>query len=64
MLGYTVFLDTRVYAPGDDLSAATRRRVRMSSNLVILGRPEALIDSPWGLREVREAEAAGRVLVC
>ena len=61
--GYSVFLDETVYAPGDDLRQSTRRRVRMSSVLVVLGRPGALIDSPWVETELREAIAAQRTLV-
>ena len=62
-LGYAVFLDTRSYAAGEELSTATRRRIRMSSTVIVLGRPGAFADSPWVLQEVREAHLAGCVLV-
>ncbi len=40
--GYTVFLDSRDHLPGEDLTASTRRRVRMSRNLLLVLRPHAV----------------------
>src|SRR5258708_1786580 len=40
--GYTTFLDNRVYVAGTDLQTATKRRVRMSKFLIIVGREKAL----------------------
>lgn len=59
-LGFSVFLDTRVYVAGDDLQAATRRRIRMSKKLVAVVRPKAL-ESEWVLREIQVCLAAGRL---
>src|SRR5438876_9398964 len=56
---FKVFLDQEIYLPGEDLSQATRRRVRMSTLLIVILRPSAL-RSPWVLREVQESLAAGR----
>ncbi|MBC8354423.1 MAG: TIR domain-containing protein [Planctomycetes bacterium] len=56
--GLRTFLDTQVYVPGDDLSRATRRRVRMSKYLVVIARPSAL-DSPWVLKEVQVCLESG-----
>lgn len=61
-LGFRVFLDARLYVPGDDLQTATRRRVRMSRKLVLIARPLAL-SSQWVLKEVEECLAAGRTPV-
>ena len=52
-LGFRVFFDVNDYAAGDDLSQGTRRRVRMSSCLVVVGRRGALTCSDWVLKEVR-----------
>lgn len=60
--GYTAFLDTKVYVPGDELNAATKRRVRMSKYLVVLARPHA-IDSVWVHKEVQHALAANRSVI-
>lgn len=57
---YKVFLDRVGYTAGTDLTAATRRRVRMSTVLLLVTRPEALLRSSWVESEVREALAAGR----
>lgn len=57
--GYKVFLDKFEYVAGDRLRDATRRRVRMSSMLVVVLRPAA-VDSVWVLAEVREALDARR----
>jgi WD40 repeat protein len=51
-MGYTVFLDTRIYVVGIDLKAATRRRIRMSHKVVVIARPQALV-SDWVRREVQ-----------
>jgi WD40 repeat protein len=48
---FSVFLDDEVYAPGDDLSAATLRRVGQSRRLVLIYGPQA-VRSPWVRREV------------
>lgn len=46
--GYSVFLDTQDgFRAGDSLRTMTRRRVRHSTYLIILGRPFALSRSPW-----------------
>jgi hypothetical protein len=57
--GFAVFLDARVYVPGDDLKVATRRRIRMSRKLVVIARPKAL-ESDWVRKEVEECLAAAR----
>lgn len=59
-LGYHVFLDRTGYAAGDDLSTMTRRRVRMSSYLIVVARPGALTRSDWVMREVHVCIGAGR----
>jgi hypothetical protein len=59
-LGFRVFLDEREYAPGAELRAATRRRVRMSSYLVLLARDRAL-ESHWVLREAEECIRATKI---
>ncbi|HYC90419.1 MAG TPA: toll/interleukin-1 receptor domain-containing protein, partial [Thermoanaerobaculia bacterium] len=56
---FTVFLDEEVYVGGTDLPSATRRRVRMSNKLVVVGRPHVLT-STWVLKEVDESLAAER----
>lgn len=58
--GFRVFLDTDVYVAGEELRAGTRRRVRMSSYLVVVARPHAL-RSKWVLRELQVYLGAGRV---
>lgn len=58
--GFSVFLDKEVYGGGDDLSAATRRRVRMSTYLVVVARDAAMNQSRWVVEEVRECLAAKR----
>lgn len=58
-LGYRVFLDTREYMPGDELNAATKRRVRMSKYLLLVARPHAL-DSKWVRKEIEACLSAGR----
>ncbi len=52
--GYRTFLDERDYKPGDELRRATKRRVTMSTYLVVVARPFAL-ESTWVAREVRVA---------
>ncbi|MCB1910363.1 MAG: toll/interleukin-1 receptor domain-containing protein [Rhodocyclaceae bacterium] len=59
-LGFSVFLDERVYVAGDDLHSATRRRIRMSKKLVVVVRDHALA-SEWVGKEVEVALARGRV---
>jgi WD40 repeat protein len=58
-IGYKVFLDTEDYHTGDDLNTGTKRRVRMSTKLVVIARPIAL-KSIWVLREVQEFLDLGR----
>ena len=57
-LGFSVFLDERVYVAGDDLHSATRRRIRMSKKLVVVVRDHALA-SEWVGKEVEVALARG-----
>ena len=52
--GFKSFLDKQVYVPGDELNAATRRRISASSKLVVLVGPAAL-NSFWVLQEVETA---------
>ena len=62
--GYRTFLDTRGYVPGDDLSLGTRRRIRMSSQLVVLARAHAVTDSKWVRKEIETCIAMkGTVVV-
>ncbi len=49
---FTVFLDTESYVAGTELNAATKRRVKMSKYLLVLGRPIAL-KSDWVLKETK-----------
>jgi hypothetical protein len=51
-LGYRVFFDRTGYTADDELNQSTRRRVRMSSCLVVVGRPGALARSDWVAKEV------------
>ncbi len=62
LLGFKVFLDSRIYVVGDDLKIATRRRIRMSKKLIVIAREKAL-ESHWVLKEVEECLLAGRVPV-
>ncbi|MEM7253083.1 MAG: toll/interleukin-1 receptor domain-containing protein [Pseudomonadota bacterium] len=57
-LGFSVFLDERVYVAGDDIRAATRRRVRMSKKLVVVVR-EHVLDSFWVGKEIETSLDAG-----
>ena len=57
---FTVHLDTRDYTPGKDLRLLTRVRVRNSRLLVVVGRPNALTDSHWVMREVEIFHRTGR----
>src|ERR1700694_1001455 len=59
---FKTFLDKIGYVAGTDLRQATRRRVRMSTVLLVILRPEA-IRSPWVLREVQESIAAGKAVI-
>ena len=56
---FRVFLDSRVYVAGVELTSATRRRIRMSKYLILIARPEAL-DSTWVLIELQRCLAANR----
>ena len=59
-LGFSVFLDERVYVAGDDLQVATRRRIRMSKKLVVVVR-EHVLGSDWVRKEIDVALSRGRV---
>ena len=52
---YAVFLDKSDYHVGINLKAATKRRVRMSKYLILVGRPAAF-DSIWVKRELEVSE--------
>ena len=52
--GFKAFLDKQVYVPGDELNAATRRRIEASSKLIVLVGPAAL-DSYWVRQEIETA---------
>jgi hypothetical protein len=58
--GYRTFLDNRVYIAGTDLQTATKRRVRMSKFLIVVGREKAL-KSEWVVKEVHRSLEANRV---
>lgn len=57
---FSVFLDKKDYTAGEDLDAATKRRVRMSKHLVVVCGPKALA-SKWVKREVEVFLGKGRV---
>jgi len=59
---FKVFLDKTGYVAGTDLRQATRRRVRMSTVLLVVVRPHAL-ESRWVLKEVQESLAAKRSVI-
>jgi WD40 repeat protein len=59
---YKVFLDKTGYVAGADLRMATRRRVKMSTVLVVVLRPHAL-KSDWVLKEVQESITARRSII-
>lgn len=59
---FNAFLDKRVYVAGDDLNAATLRRVRASSKLIIVVGPHAL-ESRWVAQEVEVASRAKRPII-
>ena len=52
--GFKSFLDKHIYVAGDELNAATQRRIAASSKLVVLIGPAAL-SSFWVLQEVETA---------
>lgn len=52
--GFKVFLDETGYVPGTDLRRETRRMVKRSRQIIIVGRPSAL-SSKWVQREVEVA---------
>lgn len=58
--GFRVFLDQTEYFAGIDLGRETRRQVRNSRKIVILGRPSAL-KSKWVLREAETALESGKI---
>lgn len=57
--GFQVFLDSKDYQVGDDLSGETYRRVRMSKYLIVLVRPHAL-KSRWVQNEIEAFLTTGR----
>ena len=57
--GFRAFFDQTDYVPGADLPVETRRQVRKSRSLVVIGRSAAL-SSPWVQREVDAVLAQGR----
>ncbi|WP_029083762.1 TIR domain-containing protein [Bradyrhizobium sp. th.b2] len=59
--GFKVFLDESGFSAGDDLLLNTRRRVRMSPYLLVIGRPGALTRSDWVVREVEQCLAADNI---
>lgn len=59
-LHFKVFLDTQVYVAGTDMQAAMRRRVRMSTYLVVIGGRCAYTQSEWVEKEVRASLEARR----
>lgn len=59
-LGFQIFLDANVYSVGEDLTAETIRRVKMSQHMIILAAPAAL-QSGWVLREVELHQSNGRI---
>ncbi|QND24509.1 toll/interleukin-1 receptor domain-containing protein (plasmid) [Rhizobium leguminosarum bv. viciae] len=60
--GFRVFLDQTEYVAGLDLRRETRRQVRRSRKLVVVGRAGSL-KSPWVKREVDVALADGKIPV-
>jgi WD40 repeat protein len=56
--GFKVFLDLTDYVLGIDLQRETRRQVRKSRKIIIVGRASAYA-SPWVKREVDEAMSRG-----
>lgn len=60
--GFRVFLDRQVYVAGDELNAATLRRVRASSKLIVVVGERAL-QSHWVLQEVETAIRASRPVI-
>lgn len=56
---FSVFLDKKQYTAGEDLDAATERRVRMSKQMIVVCGPKAL-SSRWVRREVEVFQAKGR----
>src|SRR5262245_54860212 len=59
---FRVFLDRDIYHPGTDLKRATRRRVRMSTHLVVIAVPRTM-HSTWVRREVEVALEASREVI-
>ncbi len=57
--GFRVFLDAAEYHAGVELISGTRRRVRMSTYLVLVAGPYSM-RSVWVLRELQDYEVAGR----
>ena len=58
--GYRVFIDSTGYSAGDELNRGTRRRVRMSSYLLLVARRGAMSRSDWVIKEVRVSIAADK----
>ncbi|MEH6726791.1 MAG: TIR domain-containing protein [Hyphomicrobiales bacterium] len=59
-LGFQIFLDANVNSVGEDLTAETIRRVKMSQHMIVLAAPAAL-KSGWVLREVELLQSNGRI---
>lgn len=57
--GFKVCLDDREFLAGENLDAATTRRVRMSRFLVLVARPRAM-ESDWVFAEVRQRSLSCR----
>jgi hypothetical protein len=60
ILGYKVFLDEQGFMGGENLSIATRHRVRTSSSLLLVALPAAITVSKWVLMEVQLFVERGR----
>jgi hypothetical protein len=58
--GFRVFLDRTEYVPGIDLRRETRRQVRKSRKIVVIGRSGAF-QSVWVAREVEQALSQGKI---
>ena len=52
--GYRVCIDRDDFYTGAALVSSTRRRIRMSKYLIVVGLPAAIYDSEWVYREVKE----------
>ncbi len=59
---FRVFLDQEIYTAGDELDEETRRRIRMSTRVIVLARPHAM-DSKWVRREIEDSIRADRRII-